>query len=318
MSPVTAVPKYRRHVVLFLILLASVACLLPSRSRAASVTLRWTDNSNNESGFQIERQILGGVFLPVATVAANVTTYTDNSLAALTTYAYRVRAYNSHGSSAFSAAVTTKTPADPVATPPNTSPTLAALPGTVTPGAQGIASVALTIGDRETAAGSLVVSVTSSNTDLLPNSSLHLGGSGPNRVLVLSPVARKSGRATVTVTVSDGKLSTTRTFVLDVPAVNQPPSISALANLTTKQGTITSGSFTIGDQETSPGSLVVTASSSNTTLLSSSQIFLGGTGATRMVVLSPTVRLTGSATVTLSVSDGTHVTRTSFILNVVP
>jgi subtilisin family serine protease len=77
----------------------------------AQVNLAWVDGSTNESGFKIERcqGTNCGNFAPVATVAANVTSYQNTGLAAGTTYTYRVRAYNNDGNSAYSntAAATT-------------------------------------------------------------------------------------------------------------------------------------------------------------------------------------------------------------------
>jgi hypothetical protein len=61
------------------------------------ITLTWTDNSNNETGFIIERTTSGD-YTEVARVGANVTTYTDTGVTVQTIY-YRVRAYNASGSS---------------------------------------------------------------------------------------------------------------------------------------------------------------------------------------------------------------------------
>ncbi len=69
---------------------------------AAQLTLNWTDNSTNESGFKIERRTgTSGTFAQVAMVGASTTSYVDNSLANATTYCYRVKAYNSAGDSAY-------------------------------------------------------------------------------------------------------------------------------------------------------------------------------------------------------------------------
>jgi hypothetical protein len=86
-----------------LILLAVFGGLVASPQLAAaapSLSLSWTDNSNNESGFRIERSSAGTSFTQIATVAANVTTYLDAGLANSTAYSYRVCAYNSAGNSA--------------------------------------------------------------------------------------------------------------------------------------------------------------------------------------------------------------------------
>ena len=67
------------------------------------IDLTWTDNSGNETTFEIERSTsgIGGPFSPLATVAANVTSYADGTVSALTEYCYRVRASNSFGASAY-------------------------------------------------------------------------------------------------------------------------------------------------------------------------------------------------------------------------
>jgi hypothetical protein len=66
---------------------------------AASLRLTWTDRSTNESGFKIERQAADGSFAQLATVGANVTSYTDSNLTSGRAYCYIVRAFNSAGSS---------------------------------------------------------------------------------------------------------------------------------------------------------------------------------------------------------------------------
>jgi 3-mercaptopyruvate sulfurtransferase SseA len=69
---------------------------------SSQINLSWTDNSNNETGFKVERSKNGRGFSQIATVGANVTTYTDTGLKASTTYRYRVRAYNAGGNSTYS------------------------------------------------------------------------------------------------------------------------------------------------------------------------------------------------------------------------
>jgi hypothetical protein len=67
------------------------------------VTLSWTDNSNNETGFAIQRADNGNWGAVIATVAANQTTYTDNlsNNRSYNLYQYRVVAVNGSGSSAY-------------------------------------------------------------------------------------------------------------------------------------------------------------------------------------------------------------------------
>ena len=69
---------------------------------AASFQISWTDNSQDEDGFSIERKLQSnGTYAVIATVGPNVTSYTDSSLANSTAYCYRVNAFNSAGNSAY-------------------------------------------------------------------------------------------------------------------------------------------------------------------------------------------------------------------------
>ena len=66
--------------------------------RAASLKLPWQDSSTNESGFKVER-LIGTTATQIATVGANVLSYTDSGLTAGSAYCYRVRAFNLAGTS---------------------------------------------------------------------------------------------------------------------------------------------------------------------------------------------------------------------------
>ncbi|MFC0878583.1 T9SS type A sorting domain-containing protein [Saccharicrinis sp. FJH2] len=75
-----------------------------------AILLRWTDNSFNEDGFIVERGT-DGSFVAVDTVKAGTNIYVDRNLNSSTTYQYRLKAYNSGGSSEPTSTVeaTTKT-----------------------------------------------------------------------------------------------------------------------------------------------------------------------------------------------------------------
>ncbi|MEX0784233.1 MAG: fibronectin type III domain-containing protein [Dehalococcoidia bacterium] len=74
---------------------------------ATTIKLTWTDNSNNEAGFRIERSTNGGAsWLPWVNVSANVTTANHTSSAPGTTYMFRVRSYQSTTNSGYSNTVT--------------------------------------------------------------------------------------------------------------------------------------------------------------------------------------------------------------------
>lgn len=86
---------------------AGTAPEAPSRVEALSnasnrVNITWADNSNNETGFEITRSTTAnGTFLPVNTVNAGVTNFSDSGLSASTTYYYKVRSIGAFGQSAY-------------------------------------------------------------------------------------------------------------------------------------------------------------------------------------------------------------------------
>ncbi|MCP4137737.1 MAG: hypothetical protein GY754_42630 [bacterium] len=88
---------------------ADPAGLTAAAVSASEITISWTDNSGNESGFRVERSPDGSAFTEITTVSADVATYTDSGLSSASTYYYRVRAYNGIGSSGYSAAASAST-----------------------------------------------------------------------------------------------------------------------------------------------------------------------------------------------------------------
>ena len=75
-----------------------------------SVRLRWTDNSDNETGFRVERSSDNGkTYTEVQTLNANSTQTTETKLTHSTAYKYRVRAVNGNAFSNYSNVVTVNT-----------------------------------------------------------------------------------------------------------------------------------------------------------------------------------------------------------------
>lgn len=78
------------------------------------VNLVWTDNSNSETGFKIERadnSDCSGTpsFTQITTVGAGVTSYSNTGLTSNTSYCYRVRSYTTYTDSAYSSTVAVST-----------------------------------------------------------------------------------------------------------------------------------------------------------------------------------------------------------------
>lgn len=111
----------------------------------------------------------------------------------------------------------------------------------------GSLSVPFTVSDATTPAGSLSVTVTSSNTNLFPASSLVLGGSGGNRTLLLDPPANRHGSAIITVQCNDGALTDSEPFMVTVHAVTPGTTLIAAGSTGWRYwatGTAPSGSWT--------------------------------------------------------------------------
>jgi predicted esterase len=67
-----------------------------------SIQLNWTDNSNNETGFEIYRSTSSaGPFATIGVAAPGANSYIDSTLSAATTYYYRIRAIGEFGESVF-------------------------------------------------------------------------------------------------------------------------------------------------------------------------------------------------------------------------
>ncbi|MBA3685838.1 MAG: hypothetical protein H0W72_11450 [Planctomycetes bacterium] len=98
---------------------------------------------------------------------------------------------------------------------------------------------------------------------------------------------------------------------------NTAPTISPIGDRTISAGGSTGAiAFTVGDTQTAATALVVTASSSNPTLVPAANVVLGGSGADRTVTITPAAGQSGSATITVSVSDGSLSAARAFALTV--
>jgi hypothetical protein len=103
---------------------AKTAGSAPISPKPYPVHLAWSDNSDDESNFVIERcdQIsiaprgeqttasCTGPWRSIATVSANTTSYVDNTASVNQTYIYRVKAINSKGSFGYTQEVAITTP----------------------------------------------------------------------------------------------------------------------------------------------------------------------------------------------------------------
>lgn len=109
------------------------------------------------------------------------------------------------------------------------------------------------------------------------------------------------------------------TFTINVTAVDDAPTISDISDFSIEENTVSEPvDFTVNDVDTALGVLSVQAASNNPTLLPSQNIALSGTGVNRSAVLTPISNQTGTAVITITVSDGNTSVADSFTLTVTP
>lgn len=181
------------------------------------------------------------------------------------------------------------------------------------------ASINFTISDADsTLSCTSSVTATSSNTALLPVSSIVFSGTAPNCSAVLTPVAQASGASNVQFTVTDGVSTASSSFIHTVQAVNDAPVMSGIATQSTNEDTPVVVNFTINDVDSSLNcSSSTSASTSNASLVSVSSIVFSGTAPNCAATITPLANQNGAVNLTFRVTDagGLYHDRT-FTLNV--
>ncbi len=198
----------------------------------------------------------------------------------------------------------------------NGLPTLSGL-GDQTVAEDTLLTLPFTIGDNETALDELVLTAASSNTALVPNAHVALGGLGSNRTLSIVPFPDLSGSTTITVTVYDKVWSISQALVVTVNAVDDSPEMTNLNDQTTDENTPPLAQvFGLSDVDTDLDSLTLSGISSNPALIPDNNIVFGGAGGVRDVTVTPLTNQSGSAVITVTVSDGTSTATSTFTVTV--
>lgn len=104
----------------------------------------------------------------------------------------------------------------------NDAPILSAIADQTISEGTSTGALAFTVNDVETAAADLAVTAASSNPTLIPDTNLSIVevGGGSWTIEAIPTASLSGGRATVTITVSDGATSASRTFIVNVIPVN--------------------------------------------------------------------------------------------------
>jgi Big-like domain-containing protein len=273
--------------------LALLAALPAFSIHAAVVSFAWTQNSEtNLAGYNLYYGPASRTYTNHV-VLGKVGACTISNLADGATYYFAIAAFNSNNlESVYSTELQY----------PN-APVLGAITNR-TISEDTTVSIPVSISDVDTPLANLTLSATSSNLVLVPASNITFSGTSSNRTMTVRPAPDLSGSVGILVTLSDGVLTTNRSFVLTVTAVPDAPTISQIASVTTDEDVFTGLiSFTVSDADTAATNLTVRALSSNPTLIPTNRIVLAGTNNTRTVQLQATTNQYGSATITLTVSD---------------
>ncbi|HEY3230558.1 MAG TPA: Ig-like domain-containing protein, partial [Roseiflexaceae bacterium] len=131
-----------------------------------------------------------------------------------------------------------------------------------------------------------------------------LSGTGASRIY--TPAPNYNGPDSFTFKASDGQAdSNVATVSITVNPVNDVPTIAVTAGGQCLADFRGQANLVVGDVETALGSLALSGSSSNTTLVPNANITFDGSGANRTVTIATAPGKSGSATVTLLVNDGT-------------
>lgn len=91
--------------------------LAATATSSSQINLSWTDNANDEAGFELERSTDGVNFGKIQDLVANTTSFSNTGLNASAKYYYRIRAVNSAGPSPYSNIADATTQAPPIVIP---------------------------------------------------------------------------------------------------------------------------------------------------------------------------------------------------------
>ncbi|NBO39719.1 tandem-95 repeat protein, partial [bacterium] len=166
------------------------------------------------------------------------------------------------------------------------------------------------------------LSATSSNAALMPVANITFGSNANGCAATLVPVANQNGTSNIKIIVTDGSATSESQFTLTVGAVNDPPTLSSISDVSITQsfGPATR-TFTLTDIDSTVActSTYVTATSSNTTLLPDANISVSGSGTNCTLTMNPVITQTGTSTITVTATDTTTpAVPVTFVLTVNP
>lgn len=124
----------------------------------------------------------------------------------------------------------------------------------------------------------------------------------------------------IALTDGGGASATPTVVTIHLADVNEPPTISNIGQQSTPEdGVIGPVNISFADPENVLATnLTVQVTSSNQGLIPDNHLSLSGSGASRSLSISPVADQSGTATITVTASDGVNVTTQSFLVTVIP
>jgi len=179
--------------------------------------------------------------------------------------------------------------------------------------------VLVSLFDIETRATNLVLNAISYDTQILPQNNILVQGIGVNRQVILTPDENRTGKVIVELKVSDDTDSFSKQLTLGVNKFSLAPTITNINKQVADEDQIISNiAFTIDDPDTPIDQLTVQVTSSNTALVPNHTMSLSGDDKNKTLSITPLANKSGETTITIRVSDGINLARTSFTLTIQP
>jgi hypothetical protein len=196
--------------------------LMASVINPFEIALTWSNSTDNVGvvGYLVRRSVGAGStnFTQLATPTG--TNYIDSGVTPGATNNYLVMALDAAGNLSRSNKVTVVAPFPPL-------PTISVIPDQTTLPGIAVGPFPFYISDTGFDPHSLIVTPTSSNTNLVPNANLSIFNLGSTQALTMIPVDGQTGTSTITINVSNGVNSTNTSFLLTVIPLGNGNSESA-------------------------------------------------------------------------------------------
>jgi len=175
-------------------------------------------------------------------------------------------------------------------------------------------AVTLNVTDVATSITNLHYSANISSTNVIQSVTFSYNGS--NEVATITPTPNKAGAAAITIIVGDGVTNVSQTFAISVSAP-PAPALGPISAQSTVISTPISITLPVVSTVTPITNLTFNGSSTNANLIKS--ISFSFNGSNEVATITPVTNITGSATVTISVSDAfSQGNSQSFTLTITP